>query len=241
VIKNIRHAKANPYHRLESMKIKETLNLAIIISLVAFNSCQLKQETSTNEVISNKNPDNNKKSYSNNKKKDSDSLTRTDVMDMSDLPPTQHQERERLSKTYDQVKVIDSTFIINNDTLKFHLKYYCLRDSNLVIPKFYEFDENPPKDFVTHPFVADISLKRNGRFILSKQFKGSDFNPFYKDPFIGNLKKYGSILDDISLSRNNKDPGRIIINFSFSIPTTDLGIAMSLIITDNGTYKIIAD
>ncbi len=168
-------------------------------------------------------------------------MTRTDFMDQSELSPTQHEERERLSKTYDQVKVIDSTFIVNKDTLKFHLKYYCLRDSNLVIPKFYEFDENPPKDFVTHPFVADISLNRNGSFILRKQFQGSDFNHFYKDPFVGNLKKYGSIVDDISLSQYNKDKSRIIINFSFSIPTTDLGIAMSLIIADNGTYKIIAD
>ena len=177
---------------------------------------------------------------SNYSKKAVDSLIRAGVISKDDLnlPQLQSEERERLKKEYDKIKVIDSTFISDKDTLHFHLKYYCLKDSNLVIPKFYDTDNKIPKEFITHPFVADISLKNNGHTVLNKQFKASDFAPFFEDNFGGNLKKYGSLLP-FQLSKENKDKNRILLTFSYSIPVTDLGIGLYLIIYRNGSYKVV--
>lgn len=159
------------------------------------------------------------------------------VTTLADLPPSQADERERLSKTYDDIKITDSVFLIDNDTLHFHMKYYCLKNINLTIPKGYDENEKNQKDFVTHPFVADILVTKGNDTILSKEFRASDFYSSFIDPFGGNLKKYGSIIDP-RLSKQNKDKNYIDVRCSISIPTTDLGLGLSLIIDKKGGYKI---
>jgi len=218
--------------------------LYIIILVIALNSCNGNSDKKANDsslINSRDTTKSNKTKASNYSRKAVDSLIRAGVINQDDLPllpPSQSEEREKLKKEYDQIKVIDSTFISNNDTLHFHLKYYCLKDSNLVIPKIYDLDDKNPKEFVTHPFVADILLINNGHTILEKQFKASDFDPFFEDDFGGNLKKFGSVLGFHFLKRN-KDKNRIILIFSYSIPVTDLGIALYLIILKNGSYKVV--
>jgi hypothetical protein len=155
----------------------------------------------------------------------------------ADLPPSQAEENQQLIKTYDKVVITDSIFIDNIDTLHFLMKYHCLKDVDLVIPKFYD-EAKPQKDFLTHPFVADILLINKKDTVLNRQFRASDFYPFFKDNFGGNLKKYASIFDP-GLYRQNKDKSHIYIGFSISIPSTDLGIGTSLVIDKNGKYKIL--
>jgi len=154
------------------------------------------------------------------------------------LPPSQAEERERLKKTYDLVKTIDSTFISNNDILHFHLKYYCLKNINLVEPKAYDPDTKHPKEFVTHPFVFDIALTHNSEVVLNRLFKASDLNLFFEDTFGGNLKKYGSLLMP-KLAKRNKDKSRVVIDCPIAIPATDIGIGMFLIISKNGSYTFV--
>jgi len=216
--------------------------LFIIVLVLALDGCNSKSDRKTIDsslINSHEVAKPSKTRGSKYSKKAVDSLIRAGVISQDDLaPPSQSEERERLKKGYDKIKIIDSSFISNNDTLHFHLKYYCLKDSNLVIPKFYDFDEKNPKEFVTHPFVADISLTRNKHTVLNKQFKASDFYPFFKDNFGGNLKKYGSLLELNFLKRNNNE-NRIVLDFSIAIPTTDLGTGLVLMIQKNGDYKIV--
>ena len=159
-----------------------------------------------------------------------------DTSDSGDDTPTQNEERERLSKTYGDVKIIDSTFINDNDTLHFHLKYYCLKNSSLVIPKRYDLDGK--KEFVTHPFVSDVILTHDRDTVLKKQFNSTDFNPFFTDNFGGNLKKYGS-MDMPDILAKNKDKSLIIVHCPIGIPSTDIGIGLFLIISKSGDYKIV--
>jgi hypothetical protein len=153
-------------------------------------------------------------------------------------PPSQDEERERLSKTYDDVKTIDSTFIGNSDTLHLHLKYYCLKNIDLLVPKHYDLNEKNPKDFLTHPFVANILLINKKDTVLNKQFKADDFYPFFKDNFGGGLKKYGS-LGLPEFSRRNMKKSQIVLYCNISIPVTDLALGLSLIISNDGSYKIV--
>lgn len=157
-----------------------------------------------------------------------------------DAPPTQSEERERLKSKYDQVETIDSIFVAGTDTLHFHSKYYCLKNVDLVEPKSADPDQLKPKEFITHPFVANIWLIHNRDTVLDKQFRAADFNPFFEDNFGGNLKKYGSILD-LHLSKQNKKRDQIALVCSIAIPATDIGTGMTLIIDKSGNYKIMQD
>ncbi len=165
-----------------------------------------------------------------------DSVSGTDSIDDT---PTPAEERKRLSKSYSDIKVIDTTFIENDgDSLHFHLKYYCLKGDPIVVPSTYALDEKPPHTFITYGFASDVLLINNHDTVLNKQFKASTFNPFFLDKFGGNLKKYGSILMP-ELSKRNKDPNLVVLIFSIAIPATDIGTGVFLVISKSGNYKIL--
>jgi hypothetical protein len=155
--------------------------------------------------------------------------------------PSLVEERERISKSYDNIQLIDTLLMSGKDTLRLHLKYYCLKSGTLVIPKKYEVDEKKPENFITHEFATDILLIANSDTILNKQFKATDFNSFFEDPFAGNLKKYGSVIDLPGLSTKDIGKGIITLHYSIAIPTTDLGIGLTLAIRKDGTYKAFAN
>jgi hypothetical protein len=217
--------------------------LFLAILLIIFTACNSKQErksgdsslTKINDTVKSGNV--RSSTYS---KKAVDSLIRAGLISpdsIPDAPPSQSEEREKLTKKYDQIETVDSTFISNNDTLHLHIKYYCLKNINLIEPKLYDPDTKTPKEFVTHPFAADILLIHNSDTVLKKQFKASDLNPFFTDNFGGDLKKYGSLLSMPEFARKNKDQSRIVLDFPIAIPATDLGLGQFLIISKNGDYK----
>ena len=154
--------------------------------------------------------------------------------------PTLAEERKRLINQYEKVETIDTTIVNGNDELKLLVKYYCLKDSVIAVPETYQFDQNKPKKFITHPFASNVLLTYNGATVLNKQFKARDFSPFFADHFGGNLKKYGSILMP-EFSKDSKDNTQIVLSYSIAIPATDIGQGMQLIISGNGKYKILAN
>nr|WP_294950451.1 hypothetical protein [uncultured Mucilaginibacter sp.] len=153
-----------------------------------------------------------------------------------DIPPSQAEERKRLETTYDNIQVIDSVFDNGKERISLRVKYYCLKDSDIVIPKRY-YDAENPTDFITHPFVSDILLINGRDTVLNKQFTAKDFQPFFKDPFVGALKKYGGLLAPSISGTSTRD--NFIVYYSLSIPVTDLGIPVKIIIQKNGRYNIV--
>jgi hypothetical protein len=166
------------------MKFVKINHVFIVLLLIAFNSCNGKsKEKSIDSSLTkiNDTTKSNKIKDSINRRKAIDSeMLLGNRPDSEQATPSSAQERERLIKKYDQITIIDSIFVINNDTLHFHLKYYCLKNSNLVISKSYYTDEKNPKDFLTHEFVSEVLLINKRDTVLSKQFKASDFTPFLK-------------------------------------------------------------
>ncbi|GAA3977648.1 hypothetical protein [Mucilaginibacter dorajii] len=217
-------------------------SLVIMLAFVLLAACKGKPGSVTADSLSKKNDSAKlkKATVSNYSKKTVDSLVRVGAISpdsLPDVPPSQSEEREALKLAYDRVETIDTVLICQKDTLHFHSKRYCLKDVKLVEPKLYDPDEQHPKEFVTHPFVADIWLAHNKDTVLKRQFKAADFNPAYRDNFGGNLKKYGSIID-LYLEHQNRDKKRVVVSFSIAIPATDLGINMYLIIDKKGGYKM---
>jgi hypothetical protein len=207
-------------------------NIFLLIMMILFISC------SNNTVQNDGMSKTNKIKDSINKQKVIDQqMAKGDQPNDEQETPTPAEERKKLINQYDRVETIDTTIVNGNDKLKLFVKYYCLKDSIIAVPKTYQFDEKKPQGFITHPFTSNILLTRNGDTVLNKQFKARDFNPFFQDNFGGNLKKYGSILMP-ELSRNNKDKTQIVLSYSIAIPATDIGKGMNVIISKNGKYRI---
>ncbi len=209
-------------------------NIFLLLMLTLFISC------SSNSVQNDEKSKTNKIKDSINKQKAIDEqMAKGDRPDDEQPTPTPAEERKRLIERYDQVETVDTTIVNGSDNLKLRLKYYCLKDSSIIVPKTYQSDEKNPHAFITHPFASTVLLIHNQDTVLNREFKASDFNPFFEDNFGGNLKKYGSILMLPEFSKKNRDKGQIVLIYSIAIPATDIGIGMYLIITKNGNYKIV--
>jgi len=210
--------------------------LLILLVLTLFTNCKYRESSHSTTSDSLLKKDANGTPYS---KQTVDSMVRAGAISpdsLPDLPPTQYDERVRIEKEYNKLKVIDTVLIAGADSLHFHSKLYCLKDHKLVVPKYYDLNKEK-KDFVTHPFAIDLWLANKADTVLKKQFKATDFNPFFKDAFGGNLKRYGNILD-YSLLKKNSDNAQVVLRVSLSIPTTDLGTGVYLTIDKKGEYKI---
>jgi hypothetical protein len=212
----------------------------IALLLIVFVSCNGQSKSNSTDSSSTTISDTSKSKITEDaKQKAIDAqMAKGDRPDSEQEDPSPADEKNRILKSYDDVKVIDTILISGNDSLHFHLKYYCLKKSSLVVPKSYDTDKKSPKDFTTHEFVSDIVLVNKKNTVLKKQFKASDLNPYFKDDFGGNLKKYGTILMP-NLSRRNKDKSQIVLAYSIAIPTTDIGKGVFLIISKKGDYKVV--
>lgn len=121
--------------------------------------------------------------------------------------------------------LIDSSFNIGDNAYRLYLKHYCLMDSAIKVPKkfiyMYHLDT-----FVTHNFATVIRLEKNKRTILQRKISKEDFETFL-DP---SLKEYG-VLFSPSLRLSN---GSILLDYSISIPLTDLGMGINAVVDTSG-------
>ncbi|HEX9502996.1 MAG TPA: hypothetical protein VF974_01575 [Patescibacteria group bacterium] len=127
---------------------------------------------------------------------------------------------------YTHPVLIDSTYIIGGDTFHIHLKHYCLRDSGIVIPKSYVYMYKLDS-FVTHNFVSMIRLDKNSQTILQKTIYKKDFEQFLDR----SLQKYGALLLPYIYLENNT----IKVGYSISVPLTDVGIGVSMLVNRDGS------
>ncbi len=139
-----------------------------------------------------------------------------------------------LLASYNKTENIDKLVVDGGDSLKIHLKYYCLRDSSVIVPKHYVWGGDTTKDFVTHSFVEKVVVVKNKDTVLNKIFTRADFNNVIQDQ----LKKHAIIFSPYYLGYD-KARGEFGLGFSISIPLTDLGVPAYLAIDKKGNYKIL--
>ncbi len=138
--------------------------------------------------------------------------------------PSYMEEMKNLLSSYDRVKIIDTTF---EGGMKLSLKYYCLKDNGIHIPKQYIYDTRV-KPFTTHNFTSQIVVYKAGDTLLNQTVG--------KEAFTGQLspqlQKYGCLLyPNITFDQEKKE---INIGYSISIPVTDIGVPVRLVIDKNG-------
>jgi hypothetical protein len=120
----------------------------------------------------------------------------------------------------------DSTFRSGNDSFEIRFRHYCLLDSAVVVPgryvKMYKLDS-----FVTHNFESSLLLVKNGNTVVKDTIRKISFNSLLGSP----VKEYGVLQPRpyIYLLRN-----AVEINYSLSIPLTDLGKGVTALVGFDG-------
>jgi hypothetical protein len=128
-------------------------------------------------------------------------------------------------KQYQNPLTVDSVLVIGNDSFRINFRHYCLMDSAINVPGKYTEVYGLP-NFITHNFVSSVKVEKNGTGILDTMIYKKDFNRFIDD----NLKQYGVLLYPVLKLGN----GIIQINYSISIPLTDVGTGVSARISKEG-------
>ena len=164
-----------------------------------------------------------------------DSFVSVNDFDSPDETPTQSEERERIIADYGITQHLDTTINIQGQNLRLFLRYYCLLDSVIIVPKSYE---DNGIEFQTHPYASDLILMNGIDTLLNMHLKASDFSAYFDDVFGGNLKKFGSIKMPSLYSERLKS-GELIVHYPLWIPATDIGKGMGLALNKEGKYRII--
>lgn len=131
-------------------------------------------------------------------------------------------------KRYSEKNVIDTCFYgLNNKIINLKFEYYCLFDT-LTIPTKYDWG-NSPHNFKTHNFASHVVLSVDSKKIVSRTITKEDFKKVLDESLI----KYGVLLYP-NIRGFDKETGLISIQYSLSIPLTDVGTSVKLDIALDG-------
>lgn len=121
----------------------------------------------------------------------------------------------------------DTIFIIGNDTVSLVVNHACTGDSFSLPAKYLE----PIKldRFMAHSLKSDIIVKKNGVRVLDKRIEKEDFGSLVE----GDLEKY-AVLFYTNIKRENDT---VYIDYSLSVPLTDVGIGVRVSIQKDGSLR----
>jgi hypothetical protein len=123
--------------------------------------------------------------------------------------------------------VKDTVFIIGSDSISLAFNHSCTGDSFLLPSKYietYKMDR-----FMAHSLKSDVIIEKNGVRILDKRIEKKDFGSLVD----GDLKKYAVLLyPNLGITGDT-----IYINYSISVPLTDVGIGVRASILKDGSIQ----
>lgn len=157
-----------------------------------------------------------KNKQSNQKKKTGGELMTNDIL------------RDQI-KSYKSVIRIDTSFSVNGkDTIRVLLRHYCTYDSKINVPSQYLKLYGLTK-FKTHDFVSSLIVKVNSKTIFKGAIKKDNFNKVLDDKLI----RYGVLISPNVEFVNDS----LAVQYSISIPLTDIGKGVKVSIDTSGKAK----
>lgn len=133
--------------------------------------------------------------------------------------------------TYTKMYDFDTAFDSEKHSYRVIFSHKCLFDSSLSIPEKY-VSIYRMKEFITHNFQSSFILYKDGAEITNMIITKSVFSPLFDE----NLRKYGNLLyPRIKVGSN---PFTVEINYSLSIPLTDIGKSVMLSFDNQGQQKL---
>jgi hypothetical protein len=141
--------------------------------------------------------------------------------------PTLQEIYQQYIAKYTAPCVIDSSFKLGVGRYRLRIEHMCTFDCGIIVPgsyvHMYKLDS-----FITHDFVTHITLQKNGKKILQRTLTKKDF--WLKDS--PELFSYAALFcPNLELQKGLE---MIILNYSISIPLTDVGIAATASIDEKG-------
>jgi hypothetical protein len=137
-------------------------------------------------------------------------------------------------KNYSKISIIDTVFkTTDHKTIKIYSKYHCLFDSAFTVPERYNWWDTS-KSFTTYNYADNIVIVCDTDTIFNKTITKWDFS----DSLGEELRKYGVIYDGVNFAGYNEAKGCFKFSYSISIPITDVGTSVSLIIDKKGKSNI---
>jgi hypothetical protein len=140
----------------------------------------------------------------------------------------QVEAREDLIASYEKPIFIDTFFVDNGKKFEVFFHYWCTMDSSILVPAKYNFDTN--KDFVTHNFISDLVVLSDKDTMFKKRITKSTFDTFLDN----SLRKYATLFDPNFYIKNDS----IQIDYSISIPVTDVGVGVNIKFDKKGKQVI---
>jgi hypothetical protein len=136
-------------------------------------------------------------------------------------------------KSYKEIIKMDTSFILNErDTVKVKLKHYCTYDNKINLPPRYLKIYHITK-FKTHNFISSLNVKINSKLVFKGFIKKDDFiNLLDKE-----LKSYGVLSSpNVEFTDNS-----LLIQYSISVPLSDVGKGFTIKIDSAGKKQVIVD
>jgi len=163
-----------------------------------------------------------------NTKRNQDSTKNSASLDSNEGEPSPKEIKKELIESYSKPLLIDTTFFVQKDKYQVIFKHFCTMDSALLIPARYDFDTHT--DFITSNFKSRIILIKNQDTILNKTIDKSIF----KKLLYPELDSFATLLFPIFNVSNDT----IEIDYSITIPITDVGVPATIKFDKTGNYYI---
>lgn len=133
---------------------------------------------------------------------------------------------QEFNELYRAPTILNSTINTSEDTLQFMLKHFSLADS-IVVPKKYNWGADK-FDYVVRNVASRITITRNDEVLVDTTLTKENFVHLLDD----NLKAYGVLMFPAYQGYDSADR-LFIVNYSVSIPCTDVGKLVSLKVGTN--------
>ena len=152
-----------------------------------------------------------------NAKQDSSSL-KTKVDDSTDSGIDLKQVREDFISSYSKPIVIDTSFYWQDTLYNVIFRHFATMDSALTVPSKYNFDTS--KDFLTHNFKSQLLIIKNADTLQYRDITKQTF----KEYLTPELDCCSTLLFPNFYIKGDT----IEINYSLTIPVTDVGIHVAV-------------
>lgn len=155
------------------------------------------------------------------------SLTQTvkDTIPASDEEPSYDDVLLELVNSYSKSTMIDTFYVVGNDTFSIKLKYYCTRDNAIIVPIKYAWGDKK-EALKTHNFNIDIEVSKNRVKAYVATLDRSFCDKYIE---LKDLKSFGTIYyPKIKLKKE-----KIIVSFNYSIPLSDIGKYLAFYVSND--------
>lgn len=136
-------------------------------------------------------------------------------------------------KGYKDTTKVDTSFDYNGENLKISFSHYCTFDSSLHLPSKY-VGIYGLKEFTTHSFKSALKISSGESEVIVDTVISKEI---FKEKIFEEEKLYGALLyPNLSFSEKG-----LTVDYSISVPLTDVGVSVSLWCGYNGKLIVKKD